>query len=122
VNIIVDFDNTICERAVYPEAGPPKDGVKEALLELKSMGFSIIIWSCRTSRDVYPHMIERMEQMKYMKEWFLKYDMGNCYDEILMMDKPNADIYIDDRAVQFSDNWGEIVKQISSTIDGEKRG
>lgn len=44
--IAVDFDGTLCEDK-YPEIGPPKQTVIDALLREQRFGAAVILWTCR---------------------------------------------------------------------------
>ena len=107
--ICIDFDNTICEWD-YPDAGPPKEGVKEALQELKSSGYEIHILSCRTNPELKKHVIDRREQVRFMEEYLSKHEIP--FDVVLNEFKPLALYYVDERALEFKDNWADIVKRI----------
>jgi hypothetical protein len=112
-DICVDFDGTIVDFA-YPHIGKIKPGVKEALTRLKELGYNIIIYSCRTSR-YYPETFTEARNKVTIAEmiWFLK-EAGIPYDEVDdgTKGKPFADFYIDDKAVEFKDNWPEIAARI----------
>ena len=106
--IIIDFDGTLCKFA-FPDVGPPEPGIKEALTKLKELGYRVCIHSVRTATywgdRKRKHHIQVIE--KFMKENELP------YDEILVdknMDKPIAEVYVDDRAIRYEGNWLEIIK------------
>lgn len=111
--IAVDFDATLCD-SKYPHCGEPKEGGKEALELFRSLGYLILIYSCRTCHwhyDLYggkgipvmerPHVVA-------MREWLI--EQGIPFDEIDdgSKGKPWADYYIDDKGVRFMNNWEEI--------------
>lgn len=109
--LILDFDNTICEWA-YPDVGAPKPGVKEALQELKKMGFEIHIHSCRTSKELNHLHYDKMQQTHKMMKFFEDNDIP--YDKIITdEDKPVACYYIDDRGIEFT-NWSDVINKIKS--------
>lgn len=93
----IDFDGTIHDWR-HPEPGhkmgPPFPYAQEALLALHMAGHKIIIHSCNR-----PEVIE-----KWMKYFSIPYDY--IWDE---RGKPVADVYIDDNAIRFENNWAEIV-------------
>ncbi len=102
--VAIDLDGCIAEFVGWkgPEhIGEPKDGVKEAL-EIISENFKIIVYSCRDRKDL-------IEQ--YMEEHDLPYDYINEnpeQPETAGDDKVFAHHYIDDRAIEFDDNWEKI--------------
>lgn len=113
--IAVDFDNTLCD-SKFPECGPIMPGAKEAMLMFKTMGFRIIIWSCRTSNwncDIFktdPNQPTlKRPQVIRMAAWLRARAIP--YDEIDdgSRGKPWADYYIDDKGVRFDNNWNEIL-------------
>jgi len=107
---VVDFDGTIAEFS-YPNIGKPKPGVKESLQKLKDIGFEIHILSCRTSIDVKKYPIDRQEQVRKMEQYLDEHEIP--YDKVLNKDKPLALWYIDDRAIEFRDNWDDVVRKIT---------
>jgi uncharacterized HAD superfamily protein len=107
----IDFDGTITDSS-YPDFGEPQIGVKEALQELKDMGYEIHILSCRTNREVSKYGIDRTVQIRKMKNYLDSWEIP--YDEILNEHKPVAHIYVDDRGVGHRGDWTETLKQIKS--------
>ncbi len=120
--ICVDFDGTVCGFA-YPDIGPLKPGVREALTKFRELGYHIVVYSCRTcgwfpevfndSSDldegtpIHPSLWRRVVAMRE----FL--DANSIpYDEIDdgKRGKPPAAFYIDDKGVRFDNNWPEIQK------------
>lgn len=104
--LAVDFDGTIAEyeEGQFPKIGKPEPGVREALDQLKKAGWYILIFSCRAATA---------DQRKAMKEWL---DTNSIpYDDIWKdANKPMAEAYIDDRAIQYKSNWKEIVQNLSN--------
>lgn len=87
--ICVDFDNTIFDgRGIFPDC-------IEVLTELRKT-YSIAIFSARPTDAERKHMIAVLDEH------------GVPYDEILPV-KPNAAMYIDDKAIRF-DGWDKLKK------------
>lgn len=110
--IIVDFDGTICKYA-FPECGEPTPKVHEALNFLRSIGYKITIHSCRTSH--YWQMLfgqDPMKQLEIMIDYLKKYNIP--YDRICLLEKPVADYYIDDRAIQFKGSWEDTLTELTN--------
>ena len=106
---IIDFDGTLCE-FMFPDVGPIEPNVKEALETLKKAGYTIKIHSCRTA-TYWERPEERRIHVKTIYDFMHEHDLP--YDEIITittMDKPIADVYIDDRAVKYDNNWLDIAK------------
>lgn len=93
--IAIDIDGTICseERTFERPLALPINGAKEALQLLKENQNTIILWTARG-----------WEQFRITERWLR--DNGMVYDQLLM-GKPMVDLFIDDRARQFS-NWSEV--------------
>lgn len=112
--ICVDFDGTISEWAEYPVPGPPIEGVKEALQELKDMGFDIVILSSRTSDEMNKYPIDKEMEKQRMEEYLDEHEIP--YDVVLKSDKPPATFYIDDRALEFHGDWQEVLKKVKERM------
>lgn len=126
--IAVDFDNTLCD-GVFPEIGKVKPGAKEALAIFRTLGYRVIIWSCRTCHwdyDVFGGNPEQptleRSRVKEMIEWLDA--NGIEYDEVDdgSRGKPGADFYIDDRAIRFEDNWNDIAFHVLNTVIKQRLG
>ena len=109
--LIIDFDGTITDFK-FPEMGEPKEGVREALQDLKDAGFEIVILSCRTGDECSTYLIEKKEQVRAMEAYLKRHNIP--YDAVLNKDKPIAMYYIDDRAIEFKDNWGDIAERFKN--------
>lgn len=105
--IAVDFDGTLCEHR-YPEIGKPNMKIINALLELKSKGAKLILWTCRNGKE----LIQAIEWSK--ESHGLEFDAVNeDLDGVKNSDfgrsksvKIYADVYLDDRNLsvqQFED-------------------
>lgn len=106
--LALDFDGTVCVHA-FPEIGeidPDNQRVINYVREAKTLGYTIILWTCRTDQ------LERL----YLTEavnWCVEHDIPIDYinepsPEIRDMygndpRKICADIYVDDRACHYYD-------------------
>jgi len=109
---VVDFDGTLC-KFKFPDVGPIEPNVKEALATLKKAGYKIKIHSCRTA-TYWGREAERGTHTHLILDFLQKHELP--YDELIIdptMDKPIADVYIDDRAVRYDGNWLEIAEALS---------
>ena len=107
-----DLDGTLCHNKKEGETYKdvlPIDGAWDFLKELKRKGHYIIIYTAR-NMATYDGCIGKIikHQLPIIQEWLKKYDMP--YDE-LIVGKPNADYFIDDKGVKF-ENFSEIRKQV----------
>lgn len=108
---IIDFDGTLC-KFMFPDVGPIEPDVKEALETLKEAGYTIKIHSCRTA-TYWGSEYERRVHTKLIRGFLKQYKLP--YDELITsvtMDKPIADVYIDDRAIRYENNWLEIARTL----------
>ena len=106
LTIAVDFDGTLCEFD-FPYIGDQKKEHKilmSKLIQLRNEGHKLILWTNRGDNDEYPVLTEAVEWCR---------DKGLVFDAV-NENLPNqkklsgyspkvmADIYIDDRALEFN--------------------
>ena len=89
--VVHDFKNPVPGRSM----GGPIEGTLDAFNLLRDAGYQIIIFSVRGNAQ-------------YMVDWLNYYNVP--YSSITNV-KPNADFYIDDKGLRFT-NWPDIIKQI----------
>jgi len=101
--IAIDFDGVISKYDGFigkGNFGSPVDGVVEALLELKNLGHKILINTTRSEID---------EIKDYLNDYGIPYDYINDSpinkERDLSPAKQCADVYIDDRNIEFSGHW-----------------
>lgn len=107
-NIVIDVDGTLFEYGKYTpnEFGEPKKDMIKVLNELKNRGYKITIFTARKDN-------ERTALVNHLEFHDVPYDE-------LIMGKPIGKYYIDDRAIEFKDNWkkiGNIIKSQSDLLD-----
>jgi phosphoglycolate phosphatase-like HAD superfamily hydrolase len=99
--LALDFDGVIHDYRNPVEGrkmGPPMPGAKEALQRLEDLGHSVIIHTCKPPKVVAAWM-----------DYF-----GIPYEQIWdLPGKPQADAYIDDLAIRFSD-WGQVMRDLEN--------
>lgn len=90
-----DIDETICSKAIdgYHNAKPFKE-VIDSINKLYDEGNEIIIMTARGSVSKIDYTNLTIQQLK---DWGLK------YHKLLMNIKPNADIFVDDKALNIED-------------------
>ena len=111
LTIAVDFDGTLCEFA-FPDIGKQKKGHKvlmDKLIQLRNEGHKLILWTNRGDNEEYPVLTEAVE---WCRDKGLEFDAvnENLPDQKKLSGyspKIMADIYIDDRALEFNaEYWG----------------
>ena len=101
--IAVDFDGTIVDH-VYPYIGKEKPRAVETLIDLKKIGWKIIIWTCRES-------IQLEEAIEWLKQrWFSPDAVNENIEQypILAKHKIVATYYFDDRSFPAFPGWDEV--------------
>jgi len=120
MRIAIDLDGTICpikrEDQSYEDL-KPFPGAVAKLKELKRQGHYVIIQTARNMATQKSNLGKVVKNIgKITLNWLDKYDIP--YDEIYF-GKPNAHIYIDDRAFRF-ENWGAISNKSLQKFAKEK--
>lgn len=120
MRIVIDLDGTICPikelGQSYADLLPLPEAV-EKITKLKEEGNYIIIQTARNMATQQSNLGKVIKNVgKITLDWLEKYNIE--YDEIYF-GKPNADIYIDDRAFRF-DSWKNLNSDIIQTLAKDK--
>lgn len=112
MRIVVDLDGTLCPIKA-PEQSyadlTPLPGAVERLRELRARHHYVIIVTARNMATCESNLGRVLKNVgRLTLEWLDRY--GIEYDEI-HFGKPNADVYIDDRAVRFAD-WSAMTDEV----------
>ena len=91
--VAVDFDGTLSLDSQYPNIGRFNTRLYEALMKLKGIGWSIVLWTCREGKEL-------KEAVEWCANNGLKFDAinENPPEVSFKSRKVVADMYIDDRA------------------------
>ena len=105
LTIAVDFDGTLCEYA-FPEIGEQKRSHKilmSKLIKLRNNGHKLIMWTNRGDNEEYPVLTEAVEWCRNKGLVFdaVNENLPNQKKLSGYSPKIMADIYIDDRALEF---------------------
>ena len=109
--IAIDFDGVIHRYSKGWNGGdiydPPVEGTRQALEQLKHEGHTLYIFSTRNNKLFHKKGIDQKEAMEtWMKQHAIP------YDKIWTYGKPMADLFIDDRALQFRGKWKETIEAV----------
>jgi capsule biosynthesis phosphatase len=119
MRIAVDLDGTICPTKRSHESYAdlkPLPGARKRLHELRASGHYVIILTARNMATCESNLGKVMKNIgKITLDWLERYRIE--YDEIYF-GKPNAEVYIDDRAIRF-DGWAGITDEL---IGSQARG
>jgi len=107
LTIAVDFDGTLCEFA-FPGIGEQRRSHKmlmSKLIQLRNEGHKLILWTNRGDNDEYPVLTEAVEWCRNKGLVFdaVNENLPNQNKLSGYSPKVMADIYIDDRSLEFSE-------------------
>lgn len=108
--ICLDIDNTICKTKsnIYKYSKPFEEKIK-FINYLYNKGFYIKLFTSRfMGRNKERKSLAIKQGYKFTKKQLDKWGMK--YDELLF-GKPSFDIYIDDKNLNFKDNWPRLLKK-----------
>lgn len=120
MRIVIDLDGTICpikkSNEQYSDLKPFDEAITR-LREMRAAGHYIIIQTARNMATQESNLGKVMKNIgKVTLEWLERYDVP--YDEIYF-GKPNAQLYIDDRAFRFS-TWKEVTPELLNELSKER--
>lgn len=113
--LCIDLDQTLCALKKPNESYLdvlPLPGAIEAMQKLKEEGFYLVINTGRGTRT-YNHNIGliNIHRVPEINLWLKKHNIP--YDEIIV-GKRDCLYFIDDKNIEFKNNWNEIVHKIVS--------
>jgi hypothetical protein len=111
-NLAIDFDGVVhtFDKGWHDGTcyGKPMDGALEAIKSLAN-DWNIIIFSAKVRPD--RPLVGGKTGYELVDEWLQEHGVRDCVSEITH-EKPRAKFYIDDKAIEFKDNWGEILERL----------
>lgn len=120
MRIVIDLDGTICPIKKIGQSYAdllPLPGAVEKIKQLKATGHYIIIHTARNMATQDSNLGKVLKNIgKITLDWLNLHDIP--YDEIYF-GKPNAHVYIDDRALRFSD-WENLHETLLIELAKEK--
>lgn len=104
--VIHDYNEGFKDGTLY---GKVIKGTKEAIQELRNNGYLVIIFTARLS--VKSHGIDAVKKQRIrIKKWLQK---NGIEVDGLTSEKLPADVYIDDRAIEFTGNWKDTLNKVN---------
>lgn len=111
-NLAIDFDGVIhnFDKGWHDGTcyGEPIEGALDTIKEL-SKEYNIIIFSAKVRPD--RPLVGGKTGYELVEEWLEKYNIRQHIDEITY-EKPRAEWYIDDKAIEFTNNWENIKSKL----------
>ena len=111
-NIAIDFDGVIhtFDKGWYDGTcyGKPIDGALDAIKKL-SEKYNIIIFTAKALPD--RPLVNGKTGKQLIFDWLEEYNVMQYISDITYT-KPRAEYYIDDKAIEFKNNWLPILKEI----------
>lgn len=111
--VAVDLDGTILEFDGWKGHywfGEPTRGAREALTELKRRGYVIVVWTTRKNVSDVARVLDSYGiPFDFINE--NPYQPPDCGRKIF------ADVYVDDRAVEFRGDWDYVLRRIEEVVD-----
>lgn len=104
--LLVDFDGTIYPWGPLDDDAPPLPGAVRAIADLRADGYTVRIFSSRVSHKWAEVAGESITEQGVLMEERLDKD-GIEHDGIAYEKEP-AEHYIDDRAIEFKNDWDAI--------------
>ena len=88
--------------------GEPIEGALDAIKAL-SKKYNIIIFTAKVRPD--RPLVNGKTGYELVDEWLEQYGVRQYIDEITY-EKPRAEYYIDDKAIEFTNNWNQILGEL----------
>ena len=114
MRLCIDLDNTICENKKEGQSYEdvlPKENAVSVLNDFRNSGHYIIIYTARHMKTCGGNVGKITAiQGPILFSWLKKHNVP--YDEIVF-GKPNADYFIDDKAIPFT-SWSNLQQIISN--------
>lgn len=115
MRICIDIDGTICElrkpSQSYKDIKPIEEAA-EKIRQLKAQGHYIILCTARHMKTCDGNVGKVIALQGYtLIKWLEQHSFE--YDELLF-GKPYADVYIDDKALEFGGSWSETYNKLNA--------
>tara|TARA_R100000458_G_C8277769_1_gene253440 strand:+ start:3549 stop:4544 length:996 start_codon:yes stop_codon:yes gene_type:complete len=110
--VAVDFDGVIhtFDKGWHDGTcyGEPIEGSLDALKELSKV-YRIVIFTAKVKPD--RPLVNGKTGTELVDEWLTKHGVRDIVEEVTC-EKPRADYYIDDKAIEFTGNWDSILTRL----------
>ena len=110
--IAIDFDGVIhlCSKGFHDGTiyDPPIEGSLEAVKEIASK-YTVVVYSAKARSD--RPLVDGKTGIELIWEWLEQWNMKQYISDVVV-NKPNALIYIDDKGLKF-ESWRQTMRQIN---------
>lgn len=110
--VAIDFDGVIHKSSkgfhdgtIYDD---PIPGSLEAIKQI-SQEYEIVVYTCKAKKD--RPLVQGKTGIQLVEEWLVKHKFSDYIKEVTS-DKPRAFVYIDDRAIEFTD-WKSAMEKLN---------
>jgi len=111
-NMAIDFDGVIhtFDKGWHDGTcyGTPIPGALDAIRTL-AKDWNIIVFSAKVRPD--RPLVDGKTGYELVDEWLQEHGVRDCITEITH-EKPRAKFYIDDKAIEFKNNWSEVLEKL----------
>ena len=119
--LAIDLDGTIADEKYtdWPLIGRPLPNVQNTLHRLKNLGCELLIYSCRTN-GLAMNDGNLKDQERRIKDYLETHNIP--FDNVVLAPegKPHADFYIDNKAIEYKNNWEDVGNRIEGWLGRER--
>lgn len=112
--IAVDLDSTIADNTKWVDRqtfGLPVHGVKDFLNRLRTVGAYIIVYTARIGGVTEQDGLSIDQMAGLVMQYMNKFNLP--FDEVWVKEgKPKADVYLDDRAINFNGSYDGLFEKV----------
>ena len=112
--VTLDFDGVLNTQRTQAEdddpaapiPDPPTAGAREAVAQLRAMGFQVVVHSARTSEA--PRALDAREA------WLTEHDI---HVDAVVREKLPSDLYVDDKGFRFEGDWPAVISFVAAGLE-----
>lgn len=111
----IDFDGTITDSNIYPDIGNMREGASEYINKWKSLGYYIIIWTCRSNQ------LDIADMILFLRKNNIPFDaINNNSPQLDFQPYPKIfyNFLLDDRSIPPFSGFKEADRLIMEQVNG----